>query len=220
MKFNFHVILKISGVIAMIVALSMLPAAIISAVCGESEALRAFLLSMLPFFAAGCLIFVFTKPLSASLRMREGIFIVSWCWMLSSLLGSLPYMLCGAAPGFVDAFFESASAFTTTGATLMPDLEALPKGMFFWRALSNWLGGMGILIFAVSILPALGIGALNIAKAETPGPTLDKMTPRMSDSARLLYGIYIALTAAEFLLLVGRMGPFEAAVHSFASVGT
>jgi trk system potassium uptake protein TrkH len=199
----------------------MLPALVVSLAFGEQSMALAFLLSVAPLLFVGGGLFLATKPLSSSLRMREGIFIVALCWMLASALGALPYMLAGVMPNFIDAFFESAAGFSTTGATLLANLANIPKGLIFWRSLAHWLGGMGILVFAISILPALGIGALSIAKAETPGPTLDKVTTRISDNAKFLYVVYIVFSAAEFMLLLcGGMSAYDATIHTFGSIST
>jgi trk system potassium uptake protein TrkH len=221
MKFNVQAVVKIAGVILLLISAAMLPPLAVSLRFGETEMVRAFLLSILPLLFAGGALLWATKPFSSSLRVREAIFVVALCWVLASLFGALPYTLSGAVPNFVDAVFESASGFTTTGATLFESLARIPKGLMFWRSLSNWLGGMGILVFAISILPALGIGALNIAKAEAPGPTLDKVTTRISDNAKFLYILYFSFSATEFLLLLcGGMNLYDAAIHTFGSVST
>ncbi|MDR2771784.1 MAG: TrkH family potassium uptake protein, partial [Clostridiales Family XIII bacterium] len=167
MKFNIQAVVKITGVIVLLVAAAMLPPLVVSICFGETAMIRAFLWSVALLALAGGILLWVTKPFSDSLRMREGIFVVALCWTLASVLGALPYMISGVIPNFIDALFESASGFTTTGATLIERLSEIPKGLMFWRSLSNWIGGMGILVFAISILPALGIGALNLAKAET-----------------------------------------------------
>jgi trk system potassium uptake protein TrkH len=214
-------IIKIAGAIILLVSAAMLPALVVSLLYGEAAMVRAFLFSIVPPAIAGVGLLLATKPFSGALHMREGIFVVALCWTLASALGAAPYMASGVIPDFVDAFFESAAGFSTTGATLLADISDIPKGLMFWRSLSHWLGGMGILVFAISILPALGIGALNIAKAETPGPTLDKVTTRISDNAKFLYIIYIVFSVAEFLLLLaGKMNAYDAAVHTFGSVST
>ncbi|MDR3295403.1 MAG: TrkH family potassium uptake protein [Clostridiales Family XIII bacterium] len=218
---NFHVISKITGVIILMIALAMVPALLISLAMGEGGMSRAFIASILPLLVLGGVLILATKPLSTRLRMREGVFIVALCWILASALGALPYIFSGVIPGFIDAFFESAAGFSTTGATLLADLPGIPRGLMFWRSLSHWLGGMGILVFAISILPALGIGALNIAKAETTGPGLEKVTTRISDNAKFLYVIYFAFSVLEFLLLLlGKMNPYDAAIHMFGSMST
>ncbi|MDR0571112.1 MAG: TrkH family potassium uptake protein [Clostridiales Family XIII bacterium] len=221
MKFNVQAIIKITGVITVIIALSIIPPFFVSLAYHEGAMQRGFLLTIAPLLAVGGALAFLTKPISTVIHMREGVFIVAECWLLASLLGAAPYLLSGASDSFIDAFFESASAFSTTGATLIPDLASLPKSLLFWRSLTHWLGGMGILVFAISILPALGIGALRIARAETPGPTLDKVSSRISDSAKLLYIIYMSLSVVEFAMLAaGGMTPYEAAVHALASMGT
>lgn len=153
--------------------------------------------------------------------MRDGAFIVSITWILFSLIGSIPFMLTDSIPNFADAFFETASGFTTTGSTVVSDIEGLPKAILFWRALTHWLGGMGILIFTIALLPALGIDGQQVASAEMPGPTLSKITPKLSDTARYLYILYILMTLAETVLLMfGGMNLFDALCHSFSSLGT
>jgi trk system potassium uptake protein TrkH len=221
MKFNVQAVIKIAAVTVLLTAAAMLPALAVSLMSGERDMARAFLLSALPLLISGGALLRATKPLSNSMRMREGIFAVALCWILASALGALPYIVSGVIPHFIDAFFESAAGFSTTGATLLADIADIPKGLIFWRSLSHWLGGMGILVFAISILPALGIGALNIAKAETPGPTLDKVTTRISDNAKFLYLVYIVFSATEFLLLLfGGMGVYDALIHTFGSIST
>ena len=214
-------IVKITGVIILLVAASMLPPLVVSLCFGETAMIRAFLWSALPLILVGGALLWATKPLSGSLRIREGIFVVALCWVLASVLGALPYAISGVIPNFIDALFESASGFTTTGATLITSLAEIPKGLMFWRSLSNWIGGIGILVFAITVLPALGIGALSLVKAETPGPTVDKVTTRISDNAKFLYLLYIAFSAAEFLLLLGGgMDVYDASIHTFGSVST
>jgi trk system potassium uptake protein TrkH len=221
MRFNIQAVVKIIGVILLLMSAAMLPPLVVSVCFGETAMIRAFLWSGLPLLFAGGALLWATKPFSGVLRVREGILVVALCWTLASLLGALPYAISGAVPNFADALFESASGFTTTGATLLENLSEIPKGLMFWRSLSNWIGGMGILVFAISILPALGIGALNLAKAETPGPKVDKVTTRISDTARFLYVLYIAFSATEFLLLLGGgMNVYDAAIHTFGSVST
>jgi trk system potassium uptake protein TrkH len=199
----------------------MVPSLLVSLWYREAAMAKAFAGAILPMGLAGLLLIAATGPMTDSLNMREGVLIVAQCWAIASVLGALPYMLSGATPNFIDALFESASGFSTTGATLFEDLSLIPKGLMFWRSMTHWLGGMGILIFAISILPALGIGALSLAKAEAPGPTLDKAATRISDNAKILYAIYLSLSALEFVLLMAAgMGPYDSAIHTFAGMGT
>ncbi|MGH2567832.1 MAG: TrkH family potassium uptake protein [Bacteroidota bacterium] len=155
------------------------------------------------------------------LRVREGFAVVTFGWMIVPLFGSLPFLLSGAIPSFTDAYFETISGFTTTGASILTDVEKLPHGLLYWRSLTHWLGGMGIIVLSLAILPMLGIGGMQLFRAEVTGPTKDKLTPRVAETARLLWGVYVLLTAAETgLLLSGGMSFFDALCHSFATIST
>jgi trk system potassium uptake protein TrkH len=154
------------------------------------------------------------------LSFREGYLVVTLCWLCASLFGAAPYLISGFTPSFIDAFFESVSAFTTTGSTVF-DVEAMPGSLTLWKAVSHLLGGMGIIVFAVSIMPALGIGGQKMYKAESTGPTIDKVTSRISDTAKALYITYIAFGITEFALLsFSPMGVFDALIHTFGSIST
>jgi trk system potassium uptake protein TrkH len=162
-----------------------------------------------------------TRRASVTLSNRDGFLLVTSSWILSALAGSLPLYLSGAIPTFTDAFFETMSGFTTTGASILSDIESLPKSILFWRSLTHWLGGMGIVVLTVAILPLLGIGAYQMMKAEAPGPSLDKITPKITETAKLLWFIYLGLTAAETILLMGGgMDLFEALTHTFGTLAT
>jgi trk system potassium uptake protein TrkH len=207
--------------IILIIGAAMIPPLIVSLLFREYETARAFALAAGAMLPVGAATVCFVKPLNTSLRTRDGILVVSLCWLLASALGTAPYIFSGVLPSFIDAFFESASGFSTTGATLIENLYLIPKGLLFWRSFSHWLGGMGILVFVISIFPALGISAQNIVKAETPGPTLDKITTKISDNAKILYLIYISLSVVELILLsLGKMNLFDAIIHTFSSMGT
>lgn len=221
MVLNYKVILKITGIIILIISLSMTPSFLVSLFYGESDMAISFVKSMIPMFLIGLFLVMTTKPASPNLRIRDGFAIVALCWVLSSLLGSIPFMISGYIPRFADAFFETASGFSTTGASILTDVEVLPKGLLFWRSFTHWLGGMGILVFAIALLPALGIAGHRIAKAETTGPTLGKLTPKLTDTAKILYIIYIIFTILETILLMfGGMNLFDSLIHTFGSVGT
>jgi trk system potassium uptake protein TrkH len=151
----------------------------------------------------------------------RGFLLVFLAWVLACLLGALPYFLSGYIPGFTDAVFESVSGFTTTGATILKDVEILPKPLIFWRAMTQWLGGMGIVVLTVALFPFLGAGGFTLFKAEAPGPGADKTAPRITGTARILIGIYAALTTAQTLLLiVSGMNWFDAVVHAFSTMAT
>ena len=155
------------------------------------------------------------------LSHRDGVAIVALGWMAAGLVATFPYLLSGAIPQFTDAYFEAISGFTTTGASILRDIEVVPPGILFWRAQTQWLGGMGIIVLSIAILPFLGIGGMELYKAETPSPVVDKLTPRISDTARVLWKIYIAMTLVQIvLLLLGGMSWFDAFCHSFATMPT
>lgn len=155
------------------------------------------------------------------LGYKDGFAIVALSWLVLSLLGSLPYILPGDIVSFIDAFFESMSGFTTTGSTILSDIEILPKSLLFWRSMTHWLGGMGIILLTVAILPLLGIGGMQLFQAEVPGPTKDKLAPRIQDTARILWSVYLLLTVLETgLLMGGGVSFFDSLTHSFATLAT
>jgi len=158
---------------------------------------------------------------SNTIKIKEGLTIVTFAWVLASLFGSLPFILSGSVDSFSDALFESVSGFSTTGATVIDNVEALPKGILFWRSFTHWVGGMGILVLMVSILPALGVGGFQVFKAESTGPVADKIVPKIKDTAKILYTIYFGITVLGVVLLkIGGMSMFDSLVYSFGTVGT
>jgi trk system potassium uptake protein TrkH len=155
------------------------------------------------------------------ITVSRGFLLVFLAWIAACLLGALPYFLSGYIPDFTDAVFESVSGFTTTGATVLTDIEILPKPLLFWRAMTHWLGGMGIVVLTVALLPLLGAGGFKLVKAEAPGPEVDKIAPRITGTARILWILYIAFTAAQTLLLIlFGMNWFDAVVHAFSTMAT
>lgn len=153
--------------------------------------------------------------------VKEGFATVGLTWFVLSVFGALPYLFTGSIPGVTDAFFETASGFTTTGATVLPDPSILPKGVLFWRGLTQWAGGMGVIVLSVAILPLLGTGGMQLAKAEAPGGTPDRLTPRFQETAKRLWLLYLALTVVlGILLMAGDMDWFQAVVHSFTTMST
>ena len=155
------------------------------------------------------------------LHLKEGFLVVTFGWLFCSLFGSLPLLFSGSFPSFTDAFFEIVSGFTTTGASVIPDVEKLPHGVLFWRSMTQWLGGMGIIVLSLAILPVLGIGGMQLFKAEVIGPTKDKLAPRIAETARLLWGVYLIMSAATtVLLLLGGMTLFDALCHMFTTVAS
>ena len=170
----------------------------------------------------GVIIWLFTRnPESKELGKREGYLIVTLGWLSMAIFGAIPFVVYGAIPNYADAIFETMSGFTTTGATILVDIEAIPSGLLFWRSLTQWLGGMGIIVLSLAILPILGIGGMQLFTAEVPGITPDKLHPRVSETAKRLWGIYAVLTFAEMILLIiGGMSFFDAINHSFTTMAT
>ena len=154
--------------------------------------------------ACGLLMWFLTTEHDLELRKREGYVVVSIGWVVMSLFGALPFVIHGAIPNFSDAFFETISGFTTTGASILNDIESIPHGLLFWRSITQWLGGMGIIVLSLAIMPILGIGGMQLFVAEVPGPTKDKIHPRIKETAKRLWGIYVLLTGVEVLLLLLR----------------
>ncbi|MDI6767941.1 MAG: potassium transporter TrkG [Bacteroidota bacterium] len=154
-------------------------------------------------------------------KTGEGFLIATSGWIAISVFGTLPYLISGSITGFTDAFFETISGFTTTGASILNDVEILPHGILFWRSMTHWIGGMGIIVLSLAILPLLGIAGMQLYKAEAAGPTKDKLSPRIAETARLLWAVYVSLTFAEIvLLLFGGMSLFDAMCHSFGTIAT
>lgn len=170
----------------------------------------------------GSIIWYFTRFNPKNLiNKREGFLVVSVTWLTISLFGTLPFLFSGAIPSFTDAFFETISGFTTTGASILSDVEVLPKGILFWRSMTHWIGGMGIIVLSIIVMPFLGIGGMQLYTAEMPGVTKDKLHPRISETAKRLWGIYILLTVLHIaFLLFGRMNLLESMCHAFGSMGT
>ena len=159
------------------------------------------------------------------LRIREGFAVVALAWLLLSLVGALPFVLGGVLGSYTDAFFETMSGFTTTGATILggadtPTIESIPNGFLFWRSLTHWLGGMGIIVLTLAVLPILGIGGMQLFKAEVPGPSADKLTPRVRETAKRLWAIYVGITVVQVGFLLPAMTPFDAVNHAFATLAT
>jgi trk system potassium uptake protein TrkH len=183
----------------------------------------AFVISIAVTCLAGALLYFFSRPKDedVSLAHKDGFLIVALVWVLAPACGSLPYLFYGALPHFTDAFFESISGFTTTGATVISGLDDLPHGILFWRSMTQWLGGMGIIVLSIAILPLLGVGGMQLYKAELPSPVKDKITPRVTETARTLWIVYIIISTVEFILLLfGGMDTFNAICHTFSTMST
>lgn len=164
---------------------------------------------------------IFYRKENKNINKRDGYLIVTMGWVVMSLFGTLPFILTGHIPSFTDAFFETMSGYSTTGATILTDIEALPKGLLFWRSITHWIGGMGIIVLTIAILPLLGIGGMQLFVAESPGPSVDKLHPRITQTAKALWYVYVALTFIEtIVLMVGGMSFFDAINHSMATLST
>lgn len=198
----------------------MLIAAFVSFLYKDGVTLDLLLSGLTTFAAGGTLMFV-TRTHKKELKKREGYIVVTFGWLLLAFSGALPYLFTQTIPGFTDAFFETMSGYTTTGASILNDIEALPKGVLFWRSMTHWIGGMGIIVLAVAILPLLGIGGMQLFAAEAPGPSADKLHPRITDTAKRLWLIYFGYTVAETILLkLAGMTFFDAMNHSMATLST
>jgi len=183
-------------------------------------AVPAFLLSSLVSMGVGAILYFLFRSKNA-ISYREGFGIVTLGWLGFALVGSLPFLFSGVTPSLVDAFFESMSGFTTTGATVFTDFDEIPESIFFWRATTHWLGGMGIIVLSLAILPFLGVGGMQLFEAEVPGPTADRLSPRIQTTAKVLWGVYFLFTFAEtVLLMLGGLNFYEAICHSFATMAT
>jgi len=216
---NYGIVIKVLGIILLIESLLMSPAIFISHNHG-GDAVGSFLITISLMLLIG-LIMMNIKSDKESIRAKDGIVIVAVGWVMISVFGALPLYLTDSVPHYVDALFEIISGFTTTGSSVIAEVEALDKGILFWRSMTHWIGGMGILVFTLALLPALGVGSLQIFKAEAPGPVAGKIVPRMKDTARVLYTTYITITILQVLfLLFGGVNLLESFVITFGTVGT
>ena len=217
---RWTIALHVTGLILLCVGLCMfLPLA-----CGwyyhDTSVAPLFLSLCVTVLAGVFLMFSFQRPKPMVINHREGMVIVSLGWAACAFFGALPFAL-GGFPSFTDAFFESVSGFTTTGASILTNIEALPKGLLFWRRLAHWLGGMGIIVLTIAILPFLGVGGMQLYKAEVPGPVADKLQPRIKDTAMSLWKVYVLFTVVQTVLLMfGGMDLFESICHAFGTMAT
>ena len=217
---NYAIVLRLLSYILYCEAALLLLPAMASLIYGEWMVLGVFLLTAALSAVAGALLHRI-KPKSQIFYMREGFATTALCWLLISVVGAVPFVLTGSIPNPVDAMFETVSGFTTTGASILPAVEDLPRGILFWRSFTHWIGGMGVLVFLLSLLPLTGGSHVNLMKAESPGPQVDKLVPKVQSTAKILYGIYFLLTVLEFMFLIaGRMPVFEALLTSFGTAGT
>ncbi len=218
---NFKVVLKVISLLLILTGLLMLSGIPFSIYYGDDDII-ALIISAIVTSSVGLLAWMGTrKSDDHELGKREGYLIVTLGWVSMAIFGALPFLIYGAIPNYTDAFFETMSGFTTTGATILEDIEVIPHGLLFWRSLTQWLGGMGIIVLSIAILPLLGIGGMQLFAAEVPGVKKDKLHPRIKETAKRLWGIYVIFTFTEVvLLLVGGMNLFDAINHSFTTMAT
>jgi len=226
---KLRTLLNILGALLSILGTTMVVPIFISLGYGESD-LNGFLVSALVCIGVGFPVWLFTRY-SRTLTNRDGFAIVTFSWIITAIAGALPFYLSGAIPNITDAFFESMSGVTTTGATIIGNsttlphlengIESLPHGILFWRSFLQWIGGMGIVVFYIAILPLLGVGGVQLFKAEALGPVADKITPRVRETAKILWMVYLGFTAVQILLLrINGMPWFDSICHSFTTMAT
>ncbi len=217
---NLKIIIRVLGFLIFVEGVAMLLALAVSLIYGEYDS-TAFLISSGICLVTGGIIAWLTNGVSKDIGKREGFIIVALVWVVFSFFGSLPYVISGSIPNFTNAFFETISGFTTTGSSILSDIESLPHGILFWRSISQWLGGMGIIVLSLAILPVFGIGGMQLYVAEVPGPNPDKISPRIRQTAKTLWIIYLGFTATETILLwIGGMSFYDAICHSFTTMAT
>jgi trk system potassium uptake protein TrkH len=216
---NYKLVLNILGKLLMIEALGLLlPLGV--AVYYKEESMVAFIITICITFLTGFLLSKI-KIEKVKIKIKEGMAIVTFGWLFASLFGSLPFIISQSIPSFINAFFETVSGFTTTGATILDDIEVLPRGILFWRSFTHWIGGMGILVVAVAVLSAMGAGGFHVFRAESPGPVSDRIAPKIKDTAKILYTTYFIISLIELILLFsGGMSLYESAIHTFGTMGT
>ena len=208
------------GAVLLIEAACMTPALVIALFQqdGDAWALGA---TMLILIAIGAPLRFLVRPGERNLRAREGFLTVALAWIALSCFGALPFVFSGMIPNYIDALFESVSGFMTTGATVLENFDNLPQGIMFWRSFTHWIGGMGVLVLTLALVPQLSERTSHLVKAESPGPTLSKIVPKMGDTAKIFYIIYLILTILEFIvLMIAGMNPYDAAIHAMGTAGT
>ncbi len=219
---NFRLIVKFIGILLMILSGFILLSAVWSIYYEEPIATRAIFLSCGITLLSGFILFILTRRYDhRNIGKKEGYIIVTFTWIGISIFGSLPFYLSGAIPSYTDAFFETISGFTTTGATILEDIEVVSKGLLFWRSLTQWLGGVGIIVLTLAILPILGVGGMQLFIAEAPGTTPNRLHPRIKETAKRLWGIYFSLTIILLILLnISGMNFFESFCHALTTMST
>lgn len=219
-KLNWQVILQVLGFAVLFESVLLLLPLLVAGIYHEQHMFQALLVTIGITFACGGLLSRI-NPKKQDYFARDGLIAVGLIWIVLSLAGALPFRLSGEIPSYVDSFFETVSGFTTTGATILTDVEALSRSAIFWRSLTHWVGGMGVLVLLLAVLPKTGEQAMHLMRAEAPGPSISKLVPRLRTSAMILYGLYLLLSLLELLfLLAGGMPFFDSLIHTFGTAGT
>ncbi|MBQ3180619.1 MAG: TrkH family potassium uptake protein, partial [Firmicutes bacterium] len=214
---NLMVIFKIVGRVLLIEAAAMLPSLLVALIYNED--LKPFILSIAIVLIVGGILSAL--PARKGFYSREGFVAVGLIWLLTGLVGALPFWFSGCFASLADCIFESCSGFTTTGASVLTDIEALPHGILFWRSFTHWLGGMGVLVLATALLPLMGVRSHYLTQAESPGPVFAKLVPRQSQTSKILYAIYCSLTLLQIVLLrLAGMPLYDSFIHAFGTAGT
>ena len=209
-------VLHVVGLLLIFVSFAMVISGGVSLIYGDGDTVGIFVSAVIT-LVAGILTNRLTS-IKGDIRPREGFAIVTFAWGATAIFGALPYILTGTLTDPIPAIFESMSGFTTTGATVFSDIESLPHGVLFWRSFTQWLGGMGIIVLAIAILPYLGVGGMQLFKAEVPGPTPERLRPRITQTAKLLWYVYLGMSVLEtVLLMLGGMSLFDAVNHTFTT---
>lgn len=219
---RFIPVIHVVSLLLLIISLFMLAPLGIAIYNGNTASARAFGFTIVFTVISCSLLWWLTRPKNGlGLRTKEGFLLVTASWISASAVGAIPFVLSGAIPSYTDAFFETISGFSTTGASILTAIEVLPRSVLFWRSLTHWLGGMGIVVLTVAILPFLGVGGVQLVRAESPGPTLDKMAPKITQTAKILWILYLGFTVLETVLLMGGgMSLFDALTHTFGTLAT
>ena len=216
---NFKAVLKSLGLLLLCEAIAILPSFIVALIYRD-DGVNAFLYTILVLLLLGVPL-ICLRPKVTNLYAKDGFAVVAFGWIIMSFIGSLPFYFSGAIPSLIDGFFEAVSGFTTTGASILKEVESLPNSLLFWRSFTHWIGGMGVLVLTLAILPSVNATSIYIMRAESPGPSPGKLVPKVGNTAKILYGIYLVITVTQvILLLTSGMPLFDSMVHTFGTVGT
>jgi len=221
MNLNYHLIIHVIGMLLVLIGVAMMPALIVAAICAEKSALIAFAITIAFTLVAGAVLVLLFRPPSLKFKVRDGVLTAACWWILVSIIGAMPFIISGEIANPIDAFFESASGFSTTGASILTNVESLSSTMLFWRSFTQWLGGIGILVFSIILLPSMNIGSMTTMKSEVTGPSINWGRSKFSEIAKILFLCYFSLTIAETLLLcIGGLSFYDALLQTFSTIGT